>query len=126
MAKKVVEKMGEALMKLVQKMPSKGTIIRYFPNTHMCYQHASLADIARDAGLRVENLRPGEFLVFMNRPQTALKVLGVGGTLIYFRMPGTEVINPEIIPLIPFFVCGGKLNYQGALKEVITKSFDRS
>jgi hypothetical protein len=117
------DKVTDMLIALSESAPANGRIIRYFPNVHMCYSHDGLREIAKKQKIILNQLDAGEFCVFMNRAQSACKIFGPGNTFCYFRMPDNSRINPKIIPLIPSFLTGGRLQYTAALDKVIRKEF---
>jgi len=105
------------------KKPTPNRIIRYFPNTHMGNAHHGLAEIAAQHKININKLNPGEFVIFVNNDQTALKMFGPGNIIAHLRMPGSEKINPRVISMIPKFFNGTQIEYDKALREVIQKEF---
>ena len=103
------------------KRPNR--IIRYFPNVHMGNSHHGLSEIAKEHKVNISKLEPGEFVIFVNNDQTALKMFAPGNIIAHLRMPGTQKINPRVIAMIPRFFNGAQIEYDKALREVIQKEF---
>ena len=99
----------------------KPRVIRFFPETFMGNGHAGLAAIAKKHNVDVSNLKWGEYVIFMNTNQNALKLYSQGGLIAHLKMPGSAKIDLETISLIPRFFNGGHISYESALKEVIQK-----
>lgn len=100
-----------------------GRIIRYFPDVHLGKGHRGLTALAALKKIKIEDLGPGEFVIFVNRSQTGLKLFAPGNCIAYLKMPGSQKIDTRIISMIPRFFNGSKINYDGALKEKIEKDF---
>ncbi len=82
--------------------------------------HPGLTKIAQKLGVNPQELNEGEFLVFLNRPQNAVKIFASNNTIAYFKMPKpSQRVNLKIISMIPRFFNGTSLNYEGALKNQI-------
>lgn len=85
--------------------------------------HDRLAKDASKLGIEVDRIKVGDFVVFVNRKRSALKIYAAGFTIAHFRMPDGRVMDPRILRLVPKFFNGKELNYSGALEEVIKKEF---
>jgi hypothetical protein len=101
-------------------------ILRYFPETDMRNGHDGLTKIAQKQGIRVDQLGLGEFVLFVNRNLNHAKLFTPGNVIAHLRMPNRHKIDPRTISLIPKFFNGTKINYTGALKEVLYKEFNYS
>ena len=97
------------------------TVVRLFPDTHMAYSHAGLIAIAEESGISVEKMGDEDLLLFLNRPQTAMKILDSRNVIIYFRHPKNHKIDQGIFRTLPWYVRGGKLDYKGAMKARLSK-----
>ena len=98
-------------------------VVRYFPDTHLGNGHSGLAEIARKHDINVSRLDFGEFVIFVNKKQTALKLFAPGNIVAYLKMPGSTRLNPKVISMIPRFFNGTEIDYNKALREVIKKEF---
>lgn len=108
----------------VEKTKNKDvSILRYFPDVHMGYGHKGLSEIADKAGVSISKQPVGEYLIFVNKAQTALKLYARGGVIAHLKMPGTQKINPRTIRLIPRFFNGSEINYNAALNAAIKKYY---
>ena len=97
------------------------TVVRLFPNTHMAFSHHGLIQLAEKSGISVEKMAEDDLLLFINRPQTAMKILDSRNVIIYFRHPQNHRIDQGIFKLLPWYIKGGKLDYKGAMKERLKK-----
>lgn len=98
-------------------------IVRYFPDIHMRNGHKGLGDIARQENIFVENLAPGQYVVFVNTAQTALKMFAPGGVVAHLKMPGNTKLHPAVIARLPLHFNGAKINYDQALRDILMKEF---
>jgi len=99
-------------------------VLSYFQDTDLRYGHDGLAKLASLAKKPVYKLKLGEFLLFVNRRQSAVKILTCDGLLIHLR-PESKKLNFEAINLLPKYFNGTKFNYKGALRESIQKRLKR-
>jgi len=99
-------------------------ILSYFPDTDLRCGHDGLADLADRAKKPVEDLKVGQFLLFVNRRQSAVKILTADDVLIYLR-PESKRLNFDAISLLPKYFNGTAFNYKGAVKEAILKRIGR-
>lgn len=98
-------------------------IVRYFPDTHLGNSHQGLADIASKHKIRVNALEIGEFVVFVNKKQNALKMFASGNVIAYLKTPDGRRLHPKAIGMIPNFFNGREIKYDAVLTEVINKEF---
>lgn len=96
-------------------------ILRVVFNTDLRNSHDGLEALAKDLKVKVSELSPGQFIVFMNTRKTAVKIYAAGNTIAHFRMPGGKKLNLKTIVMIPKYFSGGEFKYDQALKEVIEK-----
>jgi hypothetical protein len=100
-------------------------LIRAVFNTDLRNSHDGLYKIAKDLKVNIDNLSVGEFIVFVNKKRSALKLYAAGNTIAHFRMPGDRVMNMKVLAVIPKFFNGKELKYTDALAEVIRKEFKK-
>ncbi len=98
-------------------------ILRFFPETDMRNSHPGLTKLAKEHGVKVDNLGSGEFVLFVNSKLTHAKLFAPGNVIAHLRMPGNSRIDPRTISLIPKFFNGSQINYDKAIKEVLYKQF---
>jgi len=96
-------------------------IVRYFPDTHMGLGHQGLGILAKKRDIELGELKEHEFVVFMNKRHTALKMFASGNIIAHLKMPAGRKIKLETIALLPKYFGGGKIEYTGALREAIMK-----
>jgi len=58
-------------------------IKRIYFDTSMAFSFDRLAEIMRKSHMPVESLKSGEFIVFVNRKQTAFKLLATANVMVY-------------------------------------------
>lgn len=101
-------------------------ILRFFPETHLGNSHAGLSKLAEEHKIQVTKLKPGEYVVFVNRAQTALKMYAPGNVVAHLKMPsGAGRIDPRVIRLMPRFFSGGVIDYDSALETILKREFGR-
>lgn len=96
-------------------------IIRYFANTFMGNGHNGLSAIAKKEGLDLSNLHKGEFVIFVNSKNTALKMFAPGNVVAHLKMPGNGRLDLRTIALIPKFFNGTEIKYDKALEMLLRK-----
>ena len=99
-------------------------LLSYIPDTDLRQGHLGLSKVAAKAKRPVDKLETGQFLLFINRSQTALKMLTTGGVLVHLKSPRGR-LDFEAVNLIPKYFNGSRFNYSGALKETLTKRLAR-
>lgn len=97
------------------------SILNYFPDSDLRSGHPGLAKLSRKAKVPLEDLKSGQFNLFINRKQTALKMISSGGVLVHYKSPEGHRINIDTLALLPKYFNGTALNYNAALKEVLEK-----
>jgi len=105
---------------------SKNHIVSYFPDTDLRSGHFGLGVLAKLAGKAASTLGQGEFIVFVNRRQSAMKLLAAHNVLVHVKAP-TEAgrLDLRTIKFIPKYFNGTSFNYKKALAEVLEKDFRR-
>lgn len=115
----------ERLKKVKDNWRSSTKIVRYFSNIDLRNGHDGLASIAKKAGIFVSELETGEFALFVNRKQTALKMYTQGLLIAHLRLPNGRRINPKTIAMLPNFFNGSEIRYNKALEAVLQKEFPK-
>lgn len=100
-------------------------VLHVIPEVSMIYGHKGLSEAAAKArlGIKPEELKQGEFIMFINKAFTAVKLLAANEVLIYYRHPKRHRLNYEALRLIPNFFDGRSLNYPKALRALIDKKY---
>lgn len=98
-------------------------IVRYFPDTPLGNAHNGLAIIAGKHRIDVQNLSKGEYVIFVNKKQTALKMYAPGNVIAHLKTPHDTKLDPRIISLIPRFFDGKKIDYDAAIENILRKEF---
>lgn len=94
-----------------------------FPSDMRC-GHEGLRNLAKRLK-RDPNLKPGQFLVFLNSRQSQAKILTAGDVLLHLRPPGDVKLNLEAIARLPEFFGGGEFNYKDAVKNTLPEQVRR-
>lgn len=100
-------------------------IISYFPETHLGNGHDGLRKIALKHKKDPMNLKDGQFLLFINKAMTALKMYAAGNVLVHYKTTDGHRIQPQTISLLPKYFNGKSLNYKGALEQSVKADFAR-
>jgi hypothetical protein len=95
----------------------------YFPNTDLRSGHLGLQKIAAKEGKAVSTLRPGEFLLFVNRAKTAFKLFSSKNLIAHYR--SEHRIDLRAVEYIPSAFDGGEFNFSAALKKVLEKDLKK-
>jgi len=106
-------------------------LIHIFWDTDMRSRHEGLAERARkERKFKVEDLEPGDMLVFVNRARTKVMALaGVAeadsfGVLGYYRSPHGRIDELAVGKLAGAF-SGGKIDMDKATKEALLERLQR-
>ncbi len=93
------------------------TIVEYFLNVPMSYSHPGLRDVALKGGRDLNALKPGEFVLFCNRPFNAVKMFGSANTFVYHRNPSDRPLNPRALMKAVECFDGVAFDYKAALAD---------
>lgn len=96
-----------------------GEIIKVFPETNLRSGHPGLADIAQKARVNLDNVGAGEFLLFINKKQTAFKLFAPN-TVIHYKHPRGKILL-ETVQHFPQILRAGKFSYDKALERVLDR-----
>lgn len=84
----------------------------------MYLSHDGLAEMARKAKVKIEELEEGDLLMFLNRAGDKMKLLGAQGKVIgYLRMPKQQKIMREALQYIPATFGAKGFDYDAACKK---------
>lgn len=100
-------------------------IVRYFSDVHLGNAHAGLFRLASKEGINMKAIGSGEYVVFVNRAQTAFKMFAQGNVIAHYKNPANRRIDPKTIVELPRYFNGGAINYDAALKKVIEREFKK-
>jgi len=79
----------------------RNQVVRFFPNTDLRCGHKGLGILAKKHRINAEDLRQGEYLIFLNRAKDKLKMYASGNIVAYLKMPRRQPVTMEIISNIP-------------------------
>jgi hypothetical protein len=99
-------------------------IKRYFPNTDLRCGHDGLFKLAVQKGCSPNSLGKGEFLAFVNRKQTSIKLYASGEVIAYLRLTKGR-LDPKVIQHLPEYFDGTQIHYDKAMVSVFNKQFPK-
>jgi len=99
-------------------------LVHYFPESDLRSGHTGLAKLAQKARVSVSALNPGDFLLFVNRKQTAFKVLTANNILAHYKSPSGRVDLGAVQYMSAAF-SGGEFNFDRALYIKLEKDLAR-
>ncbi len=95
-------------------------IVTVIPETHMGSGHTGLTALAKRHKIFVGDLSPGEFVLFLNRAQTAFKLFASNNVVVHYKHE-RGLINIDVVKFIPRVFNSGKFSYDAALEEVLNR-----
>lgn len=99
-------------------------ILHWLPDTDLRNGHAGLAELAKKKlKVDVDDLKVGEFVMFMNSHFTAFKIYCSHRVLLHYKEKDGARLNAKAILSLPHFISGQHINYDKALAAVITKEY---
>jgi hypothetical protein len=108
------------------KATKTNKLLRYFSDVDFRNGHEGLKNIAATYKVDVSKLEVGEYVIFVNRSKTSLKMFAPNNVIAHLKMPGNARINLKCIQSLPTFFNGQSLDYTSALKKVIMDDLDSS
>lgn len=97
------------------------SIIRCYLNSDLRAGHDGLAKVALKDKIRVQELSPGEFVIFINARKDKVKVYAAQNVVAYLRSPSGR-IDMNTIREIPRVFNGAAINYDAALKKILSEN----
>ena len=102
-------------------------IVQCFFGADLRAGHEGLAKLARKHDLNVSTLAPGQYVIFINSHKDKLKLYAASNVIAYLRLERGRKIDLNAIREIPRVFQGrGRLDYDAALKEAITKAMTKT
>ena len=105
---------------------ARNMIMHIYTDVYMSNSHEGLAAIAaKENGVNVRNLKPGQFALFVNTPFNACKIYAANNVILYYRHPKNHRLDVNAVRLIPQFFDGENqdIGYNKALSKVIKDEF---
>jgi hypothetical protein len=100
-------------------------IVQLILDADMRCRHDGLAKVAKDAGVDVDTLTDGQFVVYLNRKRNYLCLYGSRNLLASVRLK-TGTIDVDTIRFIPgIFMAKGRLDYNDALRKALELKLPR-
>lgn len=103
------------------------SILTYFLDISMSYGHKRLREIAKKENRPVDKLRKGDFLLFINRRMTALKILTADDILLHKKAEKGSFLDFEAINKLPlYFNSKTGFDYRTAVRESLISKLKRN
>jgi hypothetical protein len=91
-------------------------ILKIFINVDLRCAHKGLGALAQSQKIDVQRLSPGEFLMFMNRARSAVKILGASHLLVHLKSGSNKAISEEALITIPRLFSGSDFDFKRAAR----------
>ena len=99
-------------------------VMHVFPNVSMSNGHDGLRGVAKKVGkLDVDDLKLGQFALFVNRPFTACKLFAANNVLVHYKHPQNHCLDYKALKLLPEFFDGQDIGYTKALRQVLKNGY---
>lgn len=93
--------------------------VQMFFNVNMAKQHDGLKKLAENYDIDMSRLEPGQFVAFLNRKRTRLKMFTAGNIFLYLSLEEGQV-TPELISQIPSMFKGeNKVEFEPVFIEAL-------
>lgn len=103
-----------------------GVVLQCFLNADLRSGHNGLGTLCRKNGISVNDLVPGQYVVFVNSAKDRIKVYAANNIIAYMKLPRGDRVDLRVVQAIPrSFRGGGNINYDAALKESVTAALAR-
>lgn len=87
---------------LANPREGSGSIVQTFLNVNLMKSHRGLRYLADEFGINLDQLKPGQFVAFMNRKRNRIKLYAAGSMYVYLMIRDEEgVIDEQSIKMIP-------------------------
>ena len=100
-SRKLMEIAVSAKTELIAPRADRGALVQLFFNVNMGKSHGGLKLVAKEHGLDLDVLIPGQYVGFLNRKRTKIKLFSAGNIFAYLALPEDQQVTMEIISQIP-------------------------
>lgn len=100
----------------------RNRVIHFFGDVSMTNGHEGLAEIA-SGKVAIDDLKPGEFVCFVNKSFSAMKLLTGCGVMIHWKQDSHKALFPEVITTLPHFLSGEDIGFSREVIAAITKYY---
>lgn len=97
----------------------KNNIMRVFLNADLRAGHDGLSKLAKDNGVRTDQLEPGNYVIFINSKRNKLKMYAANQVIAYLRLKDNRSLDLRTIKHLPRVFNGKTINYDLALSTVL-------
>lgn len=109
-----------------QHQTNGNRVLQCFLNADLRNGHEGLEKLAKDNGIDVTKLLPGQYVVFINSSKDKIKLYATNHVIAYYKLEKGRIYDPRVIAEIPKAFNGHqKLDMDVALKNAITKALAR-
>lgn len=124
---KPLEEPKPFLRKISKEKPQGiGRVLQVFFGADMRNGIDGLTSIAHGFKIFLPDLKAGQYVVFVNNRRDIIKVATANRVVATKKLEGGQTIDLETIALIPkSFLAHGELNYDEALREVLTRKVSK-
>jgi hypothetical protein len=98
-------------------------VIHFFGDVSMSNGHAGLASIASKGRVNINILKPGEFVAFINKRFTGLKLYGMHGVIVHWRADSGALLYQGIISTLPRFLSGADIGFSREIARAIGEHY---
>lgn len=97
-------------------------LIHCYLNSDLRCGHRGLSKVAQKDGFKVNELEPGNYLVFINTKKDKVKVYAAHQVVAYLMLEKGRSIDLRVIQMIPkAFEGKGRFDYDESLTELLEK-----
>lgn len=106
--------------------PHTSKVLQCFLNADLRCGHEGLSALAKQSGIDITKLQPGQYVLFINSSKDKLKLYASNNVVAYLKLSTGQRLNMATIQLIPKAFQGtGRIDYDKALKEVLLTALAR-
>lgn len=98
-----------------------GQVIQCFLKSDLRCGHDGLAALAKKDGIRVKDLVPGQYVVFINARQDRMKLYATNQVVAYIKPEGGRIDLNTVREIPRVFLASGKIDYEAALRVRIER-----
>ena len=105
-------------------MSNTNRVVSLIYNVPMAYSHRGLKELAmKTLKLNLDDLKVGEFVLFVNKPYNAFKLFATGNTFVYHREPNPNaLLSPDVLKMIPTFFVGTSIRIPTDISAQVEKA----
>lgn len=102
----------------------KNRVMHFFGNVSMTNGHDGLAELAASK-VDVDELKPGEFVAFINKSFSAMKLMSANGILVHWRKSSHKQLYETVVDTLPRFMQGEDIGYTREVSAAIARYYKK-